>query len=228
MTQIKICGLKRVEDALVAVESGADFIGLMFFLRSQRYITPETAAEISSAVRGRAKTVGVFVNADPEEMNRAARESGLDYIQLSGSEGAETVRALEVPAIDVIHMRHGLTPESLAEQVTRTPAEIVLLDTAREGIFGGTGEAFDWDLVPELPKPVMLAGGLRPDTVVEAIRRVRPWGVDVSSGVELNGEKDQGQIRAFIAAARGALSVSGCTIGQESQREVRDGDAAAR
>jgi phosphoribosylanthranilate isomerase len=204
MTEIKICGLKRVEDALVAVDAGADFIGLMFFPRSPRFITPETAAEISAAVRGRARTVGVFVNADPEEMNRAARECGLDYVQLSGSEGEKTVRALEVPAIDVIHMRGGLTPEALAEQVTGSVAEIVLLDTARDGLFGGTGEAFDWDRVPELPRPVMLAGGLRPDTVAEAIRRVRPWAVDVSSGVERNGEKDQAQIRAFIAAARRA------------------------
>lgn len=204
MTQVKICGLKRVEDALVAVEAGADLIGLMFFPRSPRFIPPETAAEISAAVRGRAKTVGVFVNADPHDMNRAARGCGLDYIQLSGSEGEETVRALDVPAIDVIHMRDGLAPDAVAEQVARSPAEIAMLDTARSGVFGGTGEAFDWDRVPALLKPVMLAGGLRPDNVTEAIRRVRPWGVDVSSGVERNGEKDQQQIRAFIAAARQA------------------------
>ncbi len=203
MTLIKICGLKRVEDALVAVESGADLLGLMFFPLSPRAITPETAAEISSAVRGHARTVGVFVDAAPGDMNRAARECGLDFIQLSGSEGEETVRALEVPAIDVIHMREGLTPEALAERVARTSAEIVLLDTAREGLFGGTGAAFDWARVPEMARPMMLAGGLRPENVAEAIRRVRPWGVDVSSGVERNGEKDQDQIRAFIAAARG-------------------------
>lgn len=204
MTQVKICGVKRVEDALVAVDAGADLIGLMFFPRSPRAISSEVAAEIAASVRGRARTVGVFVNATPSEMNRAARECGLDYVQLSGSEGEETVRALEVPAIDVIHMRAGLNAEALSEQVGQTAAEIVLLDTAHDGLFGGTGEAFDWDRIPELPRPVMLAGGLHPDNVAEAIRRVRPWGVDVSSGVELNGEKDHGRIRDFISAARRA------------------------
>jgi phosphoribosylanthranilate isomerase len=92
----------------------------------------------------------------------------------------------------------------VSEHVSRTSAAIVLLDTAREGVFGGTGETFDWSRVPALTRPIMLAGGLRPDNVAEAIRRVRPWGVDVSSGVELNGEKDHEQIRAFISAARGA------------------------
>jgi phosphoribosylanthranilate isomerase len=204
MIHVKICGVKRVEDALVAVDAGADLIGLMFFPRSPRFIPSQVAAEIASAVRDRARTVGVFVNAVPDEMNRAARECGLDYVQLSGSEGDETVRALQVPAIDVIHMRPGLTPEALNEWIARTTAEIVLLDTAREGVFGGTGEAFDWNRVPALSKPVMLAGGLHPENVTEAIRRVRPWGVDVSSGVELNGEKDHGRIRAFVAAARQA------------------------
>jgi phosphoribosylanthranilate isomerase len=204
VTHVKICGVKRVEDALVAAEAGADFIGLMFFTRSPRRIGPETAAEIAEAVRGKAKTVGVFVNADPEEMNLAARTCRLDYVQLSGSEGPETVRALEVPAIDVIHVREDLTPEDLAERVARSPAEVVLLDTARDGIFGGTGQTFDWSRVSSLSRPIMLAGGLHPDNVADAIRTVRPWGVDVSSGVELNGEKDHGRIRAFIAAAREA------------------------
>jgi phosphoribosylanthranilate isomerase len=204
MTHVKICGLKRVEDALVAVDAGANLVGLMFFPRSPRYIDLPTAAEIASAVRGRASAVGVFVNAPPEEMNRAARECGLDYIQLSGSEDEETVRALDVPAIDVIHMRAGLTPDDLIERVDRTAAEIVLLDTARDGVFGGTGEAFDWNRIPDLPRPVMLAGGLTPENVAEAIERVHPWGVDVSSGVERNGEKDGDRIRDFIAAAKRA------------------------
>jgi phosphoribosylanthranilate isomerase len=204
MTHIKICGVKRVEDARVAVEAGADLIGLMFFAHSHRAVTPYVAAQISMAVRGRARTVGVFVNATPEEMNRAVQECGLDYVQLSGSEGEETIAALDVPVIDVIHMHPGLGPDAVSEHVSRTSAAIVLLDTAREGVFGGTGETFDWSRVPALTRPIMLAGGLRPDNVAEAIRRVRPWGVDVSSGVELNGEKDHEQIRAFISAARGA------------------------
>jgi phosphoribosylanthranilate isomerase len=204
MTRVKICGLKRADDALAAVDAGADLIGLMFFPRSPRVIDLQTAVEIASAVRGRASTVGVFVNAPPEEMNRVAREVSLDYVQLSGSEDEETVRALEVPAIDVIHMGAGLVTDDLVERVDRTAAEIVLLDTAREGVFGGTGVAFDWSRVPELSRPIMLAGGLNPENVAEAIRRVRPWGVDVSSGVELNGEKSQDKIRDFVAAAKHA------------------------
>lgn len=204
MTRVKICGLKRVDDALAAVDAGADLIGLMFFPRSPRVIDLQTAAEIASAVRGKASTVGVFVNAPPEEMNRVAHICGLDYLQLSGSEGEETVRALEVRAIDVIHMRAGLTADELIERVDRTVAEIVLLDTAHEGVFGGTGVAFDWNRIPELGRPMMLAGGLNPDNVAEAIRRIRPWGVDVSSGVELDGEKSQSKIRDFVAAAKHA------------------------
>jgi phosphoribosylanthranilate isomerase len=144
----------------------------------------------------------VFVNASVEEMNRAVRELQLDYLQLSGDETEETIRALDAPVIDVIHMHEHLTPDALAERVSRTAARIVLLDTARADSFGGTGEAFDWNRVPSLARPVMLAGGLRPETVAAAIGRVRPWGVDVSSGVERNGEKDHEQIRAFVAAAR--------------------------
>jgi phosphoribosylanthranilate isomerase len=202
MTQVKICGLKRPEDALVAVDAGADLIGLMMYEGSPRYIPSALAARIAAAVRGRAAAVGVFVNASVEEMNRAVRELQLDYLQLSGDETEETIRALDAPVIDVIHMHEHLTPDALAERVSRTAARIVLLDTARADSFGGTGEAFDWNRVPSLARPVMLAGGLRPETVAAAIGRVRPWGVDVSSGVERNGEKDHEQIRAFVAAAR--------------------------
>lgn len=202
MTQVKICGLKRPEDALVAVDAGADLIGLMMYEGSPRYIPSALAAQIAAAVRGRAAAVGVFVNASVEEMNRAVRELQLDYLQLSGDETEETIRALDAPVIDVIHMRENLTPDAVAERVSRTAARIVLLDTARVGSFGGTGEVFDWNRVPPLARPVMLAGGLRPETVAAAIGRVRPWGVDVSSGVEHNGEKDHEQIRAFVAAAR--------------------------
>jgi phosphoribosylanthranilate isomerase len=202
MTQVKICGLKRPEDALVAVDAGADLIGLMMYEGSPRYIPSALAAQIAAAVRGRAAAVGVFVNASVEEMNRAVRELQLDYLQLSGDETEETIRALDAPVIDVIHMHEHLTPDALAERVSRTAARIVLLDTARADSFGGTGEAFDWNRVPSLARPVMLAGGLRAETVAAAIGRVRPWGVDVSSGVERNGEKDHEQIRAFVAAAR--------------------------
>jgi phosphoribosylanthranilate isomerase len=208
MTQVKICGPKRVEDALVAVDAGADLVGLMFFKGSKRAISPDTAAEIAAAIRGRAKSVGVFVNAGADDLNRLAAECGLDYVQLSGSESEETIRALNVPAIDVIHMRPEISTEDLIERAEQSPAEIILLDTARAGEFGGTGEVFDWGRVPTISKPLMLAGGLHPENVAEAVRTVRPWGVDVSSGVEVDGEKSHEQIRLFVSAVRSALTLT--------------------
>jgi phosphoribosylanthranilate isomerase len=202
MTRVKICGVKRVEDALVAAEAGADFLGLMFFKGSKRAIDADTAGEISAAVRGRMRIVGVFVHADPIEMNLLARECGLDYVQLSGNEPDDTIERLDVPAIRVVHAHPDTPREELAEKIERSPAELVLVDAAAKGMYGGTGQTFDWSLLPALTRPVLLAGGLDRDNVAAAVERVRPWGVDVSSGVETNGQKDPQRIRAFIERAK--------------------------
>lgn len=203
MTRVKICGLRRVEDAIAGVEAGADLLGLVF-AASRRRIDPASAVEIvrEARERGEVRAVGVFVNEEPAQINRIARLCALDYVQLSGDEPDEIVEWLDVPAIQVFHVRPDTSPDELADRLRATPAELVLLDTAREGSYGGTGATFDWSRLPPLERPVLLAGGLRPDNVADAIRIVRPWGVDVSSGVERSGEKDREQILAFVARVR--------------------------
>lgn len=203
MTRVKICGLKRVEDALVAAQAGADLLGFVF-APSRRQIDPELARTIIAEVRASSavKMVGVFVNAEPEEMNRVASYCGLDYIQLHGDEPAETAMALDVPAIQAIRVGADMTAEELEERACASSAEFLLFDAAEPGVYGGTGKTFDWSRVPELDRPVLLAGGLHAGNVAAAIRVVRPWGVDVSSGVETNGEKDQGKIRDLVRLVR--------------------------
>jgi phosphoribosylanthranilate isomerase len=203
MTRIKVCGLRRVEDALAAAEAGADMIGFVF-APSRRRIEPDLARDIIGEVR-RAhdiRTVGVFVNAAPAEMDRTADLCDLDYVQLSGDESEEVVEQLHHPAIKTIHVEASATSALVAERAGATTAAIVLLDTSVPGLAGGTGEAFDWSVTPVLGRPLLLAGGLNPENVAGAIRQVRPWGVDVSSGVETGGDKDADKIRAFIRAAR--------------------------
>jgi phosphoribosylanthranilate isomerase len=205
VTQVKICGLKRVEDALVAAETGADLLGFVF-APSRRRVEPEPVRDIIAEVRrhSQVKMVGVFVNADSAEMNRIAHLCGLDYIQLSGDEPDDLIAALDAPAIQVIHVSNEKLPQALMERLSTTPAELVLLDTAKAGTYGGTGQPFDWNLVSKLGRPVLLAGGLHAGNVGEAVRALQPWGVDVSSGVESDGEKDHSKIRNFILAARRA------------------------
>jgi len=201
MTRVKICGFKHMEDALVAVEAGADLVGFIF-APSRRRIDPDVAREIIAAVHARsaARAVGVFVNADRMEINAMARICGLDYVQLSGDELDDLPAALDAPSIQAIHIGPATTAELVAKRAETSQAEILLLDTAQDGAYGGTGESFDWSRVPLVDRPVLLAGGLHARNVGRAIKRVRPWGVDVSSGVETNGEKDQAKIRAFVKA----------------------------
>jgi phosphoribosylanthranilate isomerase len=198
VTTVKICGLRTVDHALVAAGAGADFIGLVF-APSRRQVSVETAREIVAAVRPQstARAVGVFVDATPTEMNRVVRACDLDYVQLSGQERDDIIAALDVPAIRVIHVGHGPSG-SLAERIAASPAELVLLDTARTGMAGGTGKTFDWGVVPAVDRPLLIAGGLHPDNVASALDATHAWGVDVSSGVETDGVKDPAKIRAFI------------------------------
>ena len=205
MTQVKICGLQRPDDALVAAAAGADFLGFVF-APSRRKVEPTAVRYIVEQVRAHTpvRCVGVFVNAPVEEMNRVAREAKLDMVQLSGDETDDVVTQLEVPAIQVFHVGPDTEPAELADRVNDSRAELVLLDTARAGAYGGTGEAFDWHSFPSLSRPVLLAGGLTPSNVAAAIALTNPWGVDVSSGVELQGKKDRDRIRAFIETAKRA------------------------
>jgi len=201
MTTVKICGLRRVEDALAAAEAGADMLGFVF-APSRRRIEPEAAREIIVAVKRRHQVlaVGVFVNASASEMNRIAELCDLDYLQLSGDEDAALVPALRRPAIKALHVGPKTSAGSLARRAAETEAAVIMLDTGSSSAYGGTGTTFDWTLVPAIGRPVLLAGGLDPENVSEAIQLVKPWGVDVSSGVETDGEKDQAKIRAFLRA----------------------------
>jgi len=212
-TRIKICGIGDKTHALAAVEAGADFIGLVF-APSQRQISPTQACEIAGAVKKSSdaiKVVGVFVNAPSSHVNVLADFCALDWVQLSGDESWEYCREVLRPVIKAIHIDQQ-SPEELYAELSAgsklLPAQgfITLLDSRVEGKYGGTGESFNWNLAQEVAKrfPAIIAGGLDPKNVAKLIKKVAPWGVDVSSGVETRGVKDIAKIRAFIEAVRKA------------------------
>jgi len=212
MTKVKICGISDRKHAIAAAEAGADFIG-MVFAESKRQVTSQQAKEIVNAVKqasNAVKTVGVFVNTPADEINRIARNCGLDIVQLSGNEPWGYCVDIEKPVLKAIHVQ-GQSEEEInpttvfeAEHISNNNVHIVLLDTYVEGRYGGTGKSFDWNLVKSLSRnyPVMVAGGLTPDNVKQAIEKTQPWGVDVSSGVETDGVKDIAKIVKFIDEAK--------------------------
>jgi len=202
---VKICGMTNAEDARVAVEAGADAIGLIFVPETPRFVEFEVARAMAATVPAHVKRVGVFVDMSVEEMNRVAGEVPLDLVQLHSDMPVESARRIDVPFIKVTRVRGAIDVDRLKTY----KAAAYLLDTYVEGAHGGTGKAFDWGLalpVVEAGLPVLLSGGLTPENVAEAVRRVRPYGVDVASGVEARpGVKDHDKVRAFIANAREAL-----------------------
>ena len=201
--RVKICGITRVEDALAAAAAGADAIGLVFYAKSPRAVDIEQARVILAALPPFATTVGLFVDAERSELERILASVPLDLLQFHGDESVQQCEAFGRPYIKALRVKAG---DDIAAQVARYPsAQGILLDAYVEGVPGGTGEAFDWSLIPQtLSKPLILAGGLRPDNVAEAVSRVRPYAVDVSGGVEASkGVKDVEKVGAFIRAARG-------------------------
>lgn len=200
----KICGITRVEDALAAAAAGADAIGLVFYAKSPRAVSVEQAQQIIAALPPFVTTVGLFVDMPRPELQQILAQVPLDLLQFHGDESVGQCEGYGRPYIKALRVKAG---DDIAAQIAQYPsASGVLLDTFVEGVPGGTGLAFDWSLVPaELPKPVILAGGLTPDNVATAIDRVRPYAVDISGGVEsAKGIKDADKVRAFIRAARGA------------------------
>ena len=198
---VKICGVTNADDALCAAESGADAIGFNFYPSSKRFIAPEKAREVVEGLDPAVMRVGVFVNPERDEVEAVVSEVGLDALQLSGNETPDDVSRYRMKVFKAIHV---LSVDSLREMKT-FEVDAFLLDTYRDGDFGGTGETFDWDVARKAKQfgKVILAGGLKPENVAAAVRLVRPYGVDVSSGVELRpGIKDHKKIREFIRRAR--------------------------
>lgn len=204
MTVVKICGIMRWEDAVAALEAGADGLGFVF-APSRRRVAPRQARNILSRLGRRpAFTAGIFVNEDPEAVRAVMEHCSLDYAQLCGDEPPAYCRQLGLPVIKSFPVQEGAKLlEDLAAY--EDAAERFLLDSHAAGMRGGTGRPFDWALAQEPARryQVMLAGGLRPENVAQAIALVRPWGVDVSSGVETEGRKDPAKIDAFIRAVKG-------------------------
>ena len=244
MTRVKICGCRTPDDALVAAEAGADFIGLMF-AESRRQVDAEEAGQIVRALgtplrkmelatppalfrtdktdprswfehgayalerlleRKRPLTVGVFAGMELEAVNELADESGIDLIQLSGGEGWGDCLLANRQVIKAVHVGPGDDVEALVRRVETGSAIAVLLDRADASAYGGTGKVIDWLTAAAVGSrfPIWLAGGLTPENVGPAVEAVRPWCVDVSSGVETDGVKDHEKIRAFVKSAKAA------------------------
>ena len=210
MTMFKICGLRTVEHALAAAEVGADFLGFVFVQGVRRQLQPDEAAEIIELYRSRLlvdgpKIIGLFANQDIEDVNRIIRLCGLDYVQLCGDEPPEYGDDVDAGVIRQIKVRDGgsrgeITGRVMAEvRAAVSRGHMVHLDKHVDGLLGGTGRAFDWEIAREIARSyeILLAGGLTPENVADAISVARPWGVDVSSGVETDGVKDVNKIRAF-------------------------------
>lgn len=198
MTRIKICGITRVEDVLAAARSGTDALGLVFYDKSPRHVSLQQAAQLAAAIPPFVTLVGLFVNASAAEVQEAMKVVALDALQFHGEEEPEFCAQFGRPYLKAIRVKAGVNLVQYAAHFAG--AQGLLLDAFVEGTHGGTGASFDWALIPQnLPLPVILSGGLHAGNVAEAIRQVRPYAVDISSGVEANkGIKDAAKIAAFI------------------------------
>lgn len=200
----KICGITRIEDALAAAEAGADAIGFVFYAKSPRAVDVRQARAIIAELPPFVTTVGLFVNASRCELNEILEVVPLDLLQFHGDETPQDCEGYHRPWIKALRVRRGDDLEAACQLYAG--ARGILLDTYVPGVPGGTGEAFDWSLVPaRLSKPIILAGGLSADNVGQAIAQVRPYAVDVSGGVEqAKGIKDAAKIEAFMRAVKQA------------------------
>ncbi len=212
--QVKICGLTNLEDAWVAVEAGADLLGFILYTKSPRYTPPEQIGAITQAIRDRAgeqapRFVGVFVDATVDQLVDAMQVAGLDYAQLQGAESPEVLAALDGRAYKALRPTSVADAQEAAERYANlgTPdGPRLLIDAYDPHEYGGTGKKADWHAAAALARAyprLMLAGGLNPSNVAQAIRTVQPWAVDVASGVEsAPGRKDHDAVRAFVARAK--------------------------
>lgn len=204
MTRVKICGITRVEDALAAAHAGADAVGLVFVAASPRRVSADQAAAIVAALPPFVSSVALFVNPTASEVSAVLETLRPDLLQFHGEEPPEFCAAFGIPYLKAVRVR----PQTDLLQYANVYAGArgLLLDAYHPSSHGGTGQRFDWDLIPpDLTRPIILAGGLTPENVAQAVRRVRPWAVDVSSGVEVDkGIKDAGRIAQFVREVRNA------------------------
>lgn len=204
MTQVKICGITNPDDAHVAVEAGADMIGFIFYPPSPRYVTPERAQTIVEHLPPEVSAVGVFVNETAKAITRVAEVSGVKKVQLHGDEAPSVCAALSLPVIKVFRFTERVQPEMMADYAT---VDAFMIEGFHESLYGGGGAMADWQQVATLHGygRIILAGGLTPENVRQAIQVAQPYAVDVGSGVEASpGQKDWHKVRAFVQQAKSA------------------------
>lgn len=198
MTKIKLCGLTRPEDIQAANALQPACVGFVFAPKSKQYVTPAQAADLKRGLDPAIRAVGVFVNAPPEEAAALANEGVIDLIQLHGGEGEAYLQTLRALTPKPILQAFRVDTAADVAAAEASGADLVLLDAGE----GGTGETFDWSLLAGIRRPYFLAGGLHPGNVGQAVRRLHPFGVDVSSGIETDGKKDPAKMEAFVRAVR--------------------------
>lgn len=200
---VKICGIRSVENALAAIDAGADFIGLNFVPTSKRKINEGTAREIVEAVEGQAMTVGVFQNADSVYVNTLARSLDLDFVQLHGNEDAAYCSLMQTKVIKALSLKPNVDVHALLREMKELDVSLFLLDRAVQG----SGSAIPVQVAERLAQEfeVFLAGGLLPDTVAGVVKKIRPYAVDVAGGIETDGEEDIIKIKQFIMNAKGVI-----------------------
>lgn len=202
MVRVKICGITNLEDARAAIGAGADALGFVFHEKSPRNVSPQKAAAIISKLPPFVQTVGLFVDADPERINWVADFCGLDLIQLHGEEDPDDCAEIRRRVVKAFRIKDA----SSLTKLGKYHVSAYLLDAWSADAAGGTGKTFDWGLLRDIgaDRPIILAGGLNPDNVRQAVEEVRPYAVDVSSGVESSpGKKDAEKIMKFIRHAKG-------------------------
>ena len=199
-TRVKICGITNVEDARHAVEQGADALGLVFYTNSPRAVSIETASEIAKSIPAFVSVVALFVNATSEYIDQVLNSVGIDMLQFHGNEMESDCIKYRLPYLKALRVQNDMDIQQAIDEYPQ--AKAILLDTYHPHIPGGTGESFNWSLVPEtLNQSIILAGGLNAENVDNAISLVNPYAVDVSGGVELGkGKKDPYKVSAFIKA----------------------------
>ncbi len=192
---IKFCGIRRIEDVRAVNKTHPDLAGFILVKGRKRYISPEKVCELKRAIDPSIKAVGVFIDEDIDEVRRLLSEGIIDIAQLHGNEPDEYIRELKSSTGATVIKAIGIRDADDVRRAEASPADLVIVDSPG----GGTGSTFDWDLLQKIERPYILAGGINTDNITEAVERLHPYGVDVSSGIETDGFKDEDKMKAFMA-----------------------------